>query len=146
VDNHHAHSARCSYHRSHWPVHDWCTVLSIIKRRQDRARHGFANPRGYPGMGGTGMGWLKVTHQKPTPVAWGLAGFLKHLVTSSYAGMNITNATHASSWHPSQLESIMAQGRSGKVMYQFTSSLKIVLRFENCECTITFIPAPNCSC
>jgi len=112
-----------------------CYLLCYAKRRQDRARHG------YPGMG-----WLKVTHQKPTPVAWGLAGFLKHLVTSSYAGMNITNATHASSWHPSQLESIMAQGRSGKVMYQFTSSLKIVLRFENCECTITFIPAPNCSC
>ena len=37
----------------------------------DRARHGFANPRGYPGMGGTGTGTgrLKVTHQKPTPVA-----------------------------------------------------------------------------
>jgi len=36
-----------------------------------RAHHGFANPRRYPGMGGTGtgMGRLKVTHRKPTPVA-----------------------------------------------------------------------------
>jgi len=34
-------------------------------------RHGFVNPRGYPGMGkaGTGTGHLVVTHRKPTPVA-----------------------------------------------------------------------------
>jgi hypothetical protein len=43
--------------------------LSRVSR--SRARHGFANPRGYPGMGGTGTGTgrLKVTHRKPTPVA-----------------------------------------------------------------------------
>ena len=34
-------------------------------------RHGFVNPRGYPGMGkaGMGTGHLVVTCQKPTPVA-----------------------------------------------------------------------------
>ena len=37
----------------------------------DSVRHGFANPRGYPGMGkaGTGTGHLVVTRRKPTPVA-----------------------------------------------------------------------------
>ncbi len=35
-------------------------------------RHGFVNPRGYPGMGkaGTGTGHLVVTRRKPTPMAW----------------------------------------------------------------------------
>ena len=41
------------------------------------ARHGFVNPRGYPGMGGagTGMGGLGGTRRKPTPKGAGLAGF-----------------------------------------------------------------------
>ena len=49
------------------------TKFPIIIFPVTRARHGFANPRGYPGMGGTGTGTgrLKVTHRKPTPVARG---------------------------------------------------------------------------
>ena len=43
-----------------------------------RARHGFVNLRGYPGMGSPGMGrgltWD--TRRKPTPKVVGSAGFL----------------------------------------------------------------------
>jgi len=41
------------------------------KSNMASVRHGFVNPRGYPGMGkaGTGTGDLVVTCRKPTPVA-----------------------------------------------------------------------------
>ena len=44
------------------------SVLRRVSSGTDHFSHGFANPRGYPGMGGTGMGTgrLKVTHRKPT--------------------------------------------------------------------------------
>ena len=46
-------------------------LRGLLLEAGHRVRHGFANPRGYPGMGGTGTGTgrLKVTHRKPTPVA-----------------------------------------------------------------------------
>ena len=42
------------------------SVLRRVSSGTDHFSHGFANPRGYPGMG---TGQLKVTHQKPTPMA-----------------------------------------------------------------------------
>ena len=65
--------------RHHYGLVQMRAILEVIRKFgvrireevQIRARHGFANPRGYPGMGGTGTGTgrLNVTHRKPTPVA-----------------------------------------------------------------------------
>ena len=51
--------------------------LTSAQSPKSSARHGFSNPRGYPGMGslGTGPGLTWDTCQKPTPKGVGSAGF-----------------------------------------------------------------------